>query len=521
MFLIRPKAIFGESLSSWRQRCGLVNGFRLFPNPEQRSWNRDPDFLPGQPETAWLEEEFGLPAGLILSLTLNSFHHRVFGNSFRGFAGHWILSLGNSGKGALTGPSCCPICMREDLIPHFRLSWRFAFLTYCPIHQCQLLDRCPQCNALIWPAMIRRRIQANSAWIGLEYCAFCEQALPSAKVVIDGHASVSTQLYAAAQSGESPAPQAANAPEYFAGLWALCQLLLRRGGKRVWSHIPKEYGGGDLCASEIGGSTIERLPINARANTIEAATWLTTEWPERFVKVACDSGLSAEQFSGRYYQLPPWLATIVRKHLAQRNHSVTGNQVQSAIDSCVAHGMPASKRSVRRLLGVSQSKAIDQVLSQRRHATSSECLQLISVFELAIAKAPTARDEQATLARDYLIFLVSVLIAETVEAVCHLNQPTIDMRLEVLARGNALVKIDAGVLVERARELQALYARGIRQRFLSGSEENSPWFISRFGKPLHGHHFRQRIAMLMADKFDTKLWRSADVFVGSLFPIKL
>ena len=38
----------------------------------------------------------------------------------------------------------CPECLQEDL--YIRLPWRFISLEICPIHQCRILDECPNCQ---------------------------------------------------------------------------------------------------------------------------------------------------------------------------------------------------------------------------------------------------------------------------------------------------------------------------------------------------------------------------------------
>lgn len=59
----------------------------------------------------------------------------------------WVLSLKMYHRKRLGyGLQFCPCCLAEDAEPYFRLAWRVAFYTYCPKHQCMLLDRCPQCG---------------------------------------------------------------------------------------------------------------------------------------------------------------------------------------------------------------------------------------------------------------------------------------------------------------------------------------------------------------------------------------
>lgn len=51
---------------------------------------------------------------------------------------------------------CCPVCLREDPVPYWRLTWRMAYFLVCPKHHCVMLDRCLACNAMLEAAPTRR-----------------------------------------------------------------------------------------------------------------------------------------------------------------------------------------------------------------------------------------------------------------------------------------------------------------------------------------------------------------------------
>ena len=41
----------------------------------------------------------------------------------------------------------CPICLQS--LPYYRLVWDLSFIKICPLHDCLLIDKCPQCSCLI------------------------------------------------------------------------------------------------------------------------------------------------------------------------------------------------------------------------------------------------------------------------------------------------------------------------------------------------------------------------------------
>lgn len=64
-FLMRPRPIESESLSSWRRRAGWANGYRLFPILDERTRRSDPNAGMRVEERHWLEQSHGLAAGTL------------------------------------------------------------------------------------------------------------------------------------------------------------------------------------------------------------------------------------------------------------------------------------------------------------------------------------------------------------------------------------------------------------------------------------------------------------------------
>src|ERR1035437_2114044 len=149
MFLIRPKPFPLESLSSWRQRAGMANGFRKYPRPDGRNWAVDPDRRPDPYELEWLTTEFRASSNDVSALSLDS-QIAHFTNAECKTKLRWVTPCGSRSLLTQSGPVCCPTCLREDPIPYFRLAWRFAFLSHCPKHGTPMIDRCPFCESLLW-----------------------------------------------------------------------------------------------------------------------------------------------------------------------------------------------------------------------------------------------------------------------------------------------------------------------------------------------------------------------------------
>ena len=69
MFLMTPRPEPEESLSSWRQRFGMANGFRLFPLAPGELRRSDPDVAPSDSTLEWLSQTHGVPVDKLVLMT--------------------------------------------------------------------------------------------------------------------------------------------------------------------------------------------------------------------------------------------------------------------------------------------------------------------------------------------------------------------------------------------------------------------------------------------------------------------
>jgi hypothetical protein len=72
----------------------------------------------------------------------------------------------------------CPLCLKTDQIPYFRLEWRFVAWRWCPLHNCLLEDVCGNCNrAVQLPFNLMYVALKNAQAWNLSYCKYCQQSL--------------------------------------------------------------------------------------------------------------------------------------------------------------------------------------------------------------------------------------------------------------------------------------------------------------------------------------------------------
>lgn len=503
MFMIRPPPLPGESLSSWRQRAGLANGFIRFPLQGEARYGRDFDRLPPECESQWLADSFRINNNDIGRMTIDCLGGGLFTHFGRLKKPRWVIPVGARIAGR--GSAYCPKCLAEDVEPYFRLAWRLGFVCSCPVHGCRLLESCPECGAPVWPSALRiiRLKQLKS----FAHCAACEASLTgrNSQAAPDGY---SRPLWEALETGRVPVElaQCDTVAELLEGFWCISQLFGRRASAPLHSVLSSEH---QHVAESF--STLELLSLAQRATILEHAFQLMLDWPNRFIYTMRKAGMTRQHVARSQIPFPKWLSRVTDTSLTLRT-KVTSDAIALAIADIEEHGRRLSKMEVRRFLGISEARALNAIMFQRRHATFDEFKHLCSRFERDLTLAPEARSERATLMRDYLILLIAVLNRVQVEQVCSMSQEDVTSTLAV---ENSSIELED--FRARALNLHQNYERTTRDALAGGRDAADFCFISRFGGKLEGHSIRARVSAFMRNEFPKELWRSVDVFTSAAF----
>lgn len=257
------------------------------------------------------------------------------------------------------------------------------------------------------------------------------------------------------------------------------------------------------------------LSVAERISPISSALWLLEDWPDRFIKTAKLTGITGKHFLRTQSEYPSWMQEVVLDRFMLRNKWIGHAEVTQAIDVIKKRGDQVSKNAVRRFLNVTENRAIDDLLDQRRKATMDELFTLCRKFDRLVEVTPPARDQQRVLARDFLMLLISIFSGRRIEDVCKMTSSVVKL---IVAAGQKESATDprVGCIGSLLVRLHDQYAHGTRPFFVVRGDKPRVWFLSRFGEPLEGHSVRDQIAKLMKQDFDQDLWRSADVFRDAL-----
>ncbi len=198
----------------------------------------------------------------------------------------------------------------------------------------------------------------------------------------------------------------------------------RRSGQPVLHLIPSKFDDGPR-QPRTGPELIEGLASSQRRKIVAGAYWLMEQWPDRFLGIAKAAGVTKATFIPTSAANPSWLTDTLDAELARHNKHITTSDVSHAIESLRDEGRNVSKKAVRHRLEVSESKVIDSVLSRRNHARPDELMTLVRKFEHRLAVISPSRDQKATLLRDYLLFILSVLKQCPIDEICSCQPMTL------------------------------------------------------------------------------------------------
>lgn len=164
-----------ELLSSWLARVALHSGCDPLTLtgaiwPKWRMWTADADRGLTSCRVMQAALWFGCEPDVVHAATLRDLVDRLAGVSARSRpVVPWIIALGSRNRQRYAGLPCCPQCLADDSEPFFRRAWRLAFVVGCEVHGTRLIDRCPDCHALIAPHLCISKLQ------NLARCASCGQ----------------------------------------------------------------------------------------------------------------------------------------------------------------------------------------------------------------------------------------------------------------------------------------------------------------------------------------------------------
>lgn len=298
-----------ELLSSWITRLAQAHGLKLHTFCKllwgnRQIWPRDIDKSCIDKIIQSLSILTGTPIERCNNTILKKYEHHLFDKYIVNGNTSWIIPWGiyhrTRKRNAL---QFCPLCLKEDLSPYFRCSWRLALSYSCIKHQIFLFDSCPQCHS---PIIFFRQELGHKNEVEIENlckCFSCKFDLRTTKIIKNSHCpidfiTIQKTLYDFLNKGIiKTTKEMIPSVDFFIVLKQILKIINGSiGNKRTFlnSILKQDY---DLTTNHdlskiMHGSSFESLDVYSRAYSIVMAIKFLniSEWPDSFI-LSCRKGL--------------------------------------------------------------------------------------------------------------------------------------------------------------------------------------------------------------------------------------
>jgi hypothetical protein len=525
-----------EALGSWLTRLAHANGYRcvgaLCTGERlgiKHRWAFDADV--SQDTLAALTRLTLCQAGTLERMTLRDTLAVLTGSPMGGWGagatrGRWLLKAPASTNGARYG-ICCR-CILEDGAPFLRVHWRLSTTFWCQSHRCELLDTCPHCGAAV--------TIGTSRTVSLGRCETCNEAFtaapprraPAADEGVgaeegEGGRIASWLAIGPSQQALADVPVAVTFPHLW---WDGVRVLLELCGRPELAK--KLLGAGFKGACQDALQHVARhkridfdsQSLKVRAGLLVAVDELTADWPYRFLDILGRSHITRSHFLLTELPVPSWLARVRDTHLDRKKYAATPAEARTAIALLRKGSDAVSKRSVKALLGVTESKALDAVSPVQKTLTLVQLGQVVERLDHAMRTARTAREEQASALRDACCVASAAWHGIGFERAANLS----------LDSGHAMVRswnahapsceVQAFILGRFAQWMR-LYLRGVRPRFGRLGQDREALFLTRYGRPYQGFGVAALFAHCLREAGIRDWERGARLLVGPVLADEL
>jgi hypothetical protein len=288
----RPSPKPNELFSSWLRRLAVGNSGKIqtFCHllwPGRQLWNRDTDAIAPAEVLLSLASRTGRNIALLEKTTLRAFEGIVFEHVRVKVATRWVLPLGVYHRTRrLGGQQWCPVCLREDTHPYYRLDWRLAFSTSCSKHGVMLHDRCTCCGE---PAVPHRGVDPEC-----HQCGFDRRKSPvtfgDSRALQLEH----TMRAVAYGTGTLPPPLRDLHPlAYFDLLRQVFSIVSSNPRSAQLRETVTRHSGGDPSppTRSMKSAAFENLSTSDRHRMIAIGACLLEGWPFNFIGLCAEAGM--------------------------------------------------------------------------------------------------------------------------------------------------------------------------------------------------------------------------------------
>ncbi|RED45023.1 TniQ family protein [Aestuariispira insulae] len=351
LWLGRPRPYHDELLSSWFTRIALSNGLApkdLYPicEPGGRLYRFDLDRNATKSFCSVLAEHTGIDPLFLMNMGIRRYENSLLIKRLKKSRMDWFPPAGAGFKSY--GQQYCPICLDKKATPYFKHLWRFSFITICPKHGCELIDRCKQCGKPIEPL----RTPAGSV---ISCCSVCGNELSRmARVPLVSKAALDLQqkhLMILCRGNEAVGGYWLHSIIYFQLLMVLVRLLgCSFYARALQEHLKLRAG---LFRSGLIPKLheIEQYNPRCRRELLLGAEWLLKFWPGRFVSSGRIVEFERWRFMRRREPLPYILQDVIDRYFAEPCIRFRQSQIGEAAKTLSSHAIDPTTPNIVNLVG--------------------------------------------------------------------------------------------------------------------------------------------------------------------------
>lgn len=328
-----PHPLPNELFSSWLTRTAQANGIKAHSlalhlwdrETALAAWARDIDRSMTLHHLMLASVKTGIPICKVRQTTLSVFDgsltHRVHKNTNDPF----VLPCGTQHRFKTKNWLVyCPTCLREDQTPYFRLNWRIALSTVCPIHGTAMLDQCPECEKpinFVRGELGQRFVTFVRSICRCSNCGFDLRSMQPEPLWYPDDRTRAAHLSLLSQMGSTSFVfeelRLIRGVQFYPVLVFLAQFLRNSRGREIAKLLEADRHFTDLTHSGYKRALSE-MSIRDRHRFLVPAIWLLCDWPDRFTHYFLQSGLVPSYFTNTS-PMPYWFASRITASFHDRH----------------------------------------------------------------------------------------------------------------------------------------------------------------------------------------------------------
>ncbi len=307
-WVVRLSRAYGMGASRFGARIGCASAF----------WHHDIDKGLDDNLLQALIDHTATPPARVFATTVAGYRGFPIEELYAQRRAAWLLSIGLRGRRRHRAwLQYCPHCLQGDIDPYFRRHWRLAFVTLCPQHECQLLDRCIACAAPCHIHQVPNDADTMTRCYVCQFDARWAQA-PSVDDTASHDCLMQIQglLVDALSQGWYPLTQAkwVATEEILSVLRHLGYLLI---ASKHAQELRRCFCGhlGQPCFEpsfpSSRGRPIEVLSVADRFALMLLLAWWLSDWPDQFIALGVMAKLTVTDLMWHFPNPPEWYGDAV------------------------------------------------------------------------------------------------------------------------------------------------------------------------------------------------------------------